>query len=66
MKTIKAKDIEASNFCVKINKVPKAVKMACLKYFVDKCNYMHALAFFQWRLMFTEDEAAKEELKDIL
>ena len=36
-----------------IMKVPKSVQYAVLLYFLKKCEQLHQIAFFQWRLYFT-------------
>lgn len=48
----KFKDKKADRLTVELSKVPKAVRDACLKKYIDHCKSVYNIAFMQWRLFF--------------
>ena len=51
----------------KIIRVPSHIREAVLKKFLQKCNELHAIAFFQWRLnCYTSIKYDEHEIKALI
>ena len=48
----KAKDPKVSSLIKQLISVPREVRYAALKHFVNRCLDLHAIAFFQHRLLY--------------
>lgn len=64
----KFKDKKAERLTVEFAKVPKNIRDACLKKYIDHCKSVYNIAFMQWRLHFptTSEYADEKELKEII
>ena len=47
-------------------KIPKNIKTAVLREFLTKCENLHKVAFFQWRLKFCEITEKQKQMLDEL
>ena len=43
-------------------KIPREVKNELIKSFVKKCKEKHALAFLQWRLLYSNSKTSSNDL----
>lgn len=64
----KFNDKRAEQLTVEFSRVPKAVRDACFKKYIDHCKAVYNIAFMQWRLIYptTSEYANEEELKEII
>jgi hypothetical protein len=53
---------------VEFSKVPKKIRDAMLKRYIDQCKGVYNIAFMQWRLFYPTkcEYADEEELKEII
>lgn len=65
-KAIKRKDQAILNFVKCFNAVDPKLKRTLLKEYVVKCMQMHAVAFFQWRLMYPTSYMSTRETEGLI
>ena len=66
-KAVLLQDDETIEMLNKIIRVPGRVREAVLKKFLQKCNELHAVAFFQWRLnCYTSIKYNEHEIKALI
>ena len=46
--------------------IPKSIREAVLKKYVQHCKSLQTIAFFQWRLKFQKKHSSEEQIKNMI
>ena len=54
------KDTKMSALIKKLKKVQPNIRKALFEFYIQKCNALYSIAFFQWRKMYFENKESDE------